>query len=103
MIVALYPVVKESFPIYCDIAENNGILVDRFMEQEVHGCVKVYEMFCRVCKQFNELDCSMAGARVLGTQRLRRLPQSNFEVMGLAEGLWKFFFAVKSRDFGGCM
>ena len=66
MIVALYPVVKESFPIYCDIAENNGILVGRFMEQEVHDCVKVYEMFCRVCKQFNELDLFYGWCKGIG-------------------------------------
>ena len=66
MIVALYPIVKESFQIYYDIAEIMFILVDRFMEQEVHDCVKIYEMFCQVCKQFDELDLFYGWCKGIG-------------------------------------
>ena len=54
--VALYPIVKESFQIYYDITEILGILIDRFMELDVSESVKIYEIFCREGKQFDELE-----------------------------------------------
>jgi hypothetical protein len=56
VIVALYSTVKESIQLYYDITEILGILIDRFMELEIPEAVKVYEIFCRVSKQLDELD-----------------------------------------------
>lgn len=82
VMVALYPVVKESFQIYYDITEIMGILIDRFMELEVRECVRIYEIFCRLGKQFDELEM-FYGARLLGldvvlnSRSLIRLLQRN--------------------------
>lgn len=75
VIVALYPIVKESFQIYYDITEIMGILVDRFMEQEVQDCVKIHEMFCRVGKQFDELDMFYAWSKSIGIARSSEYPE----------------------------
>nr|POE62708.1 putative clathrin assembly protein [Quercus suber] len=82
VIVALYPIVKESFQIYYDIAEIMVILVDRFMEQEVHDCVKIYEMFCRVCKQFEELDLFYGWCKGIGYTKIEKITPKKLEVMG---------------------
>ncbi|KAM3714638.1 hypothetical protein ACB098_01G352000 [Castanea mollissima] len=75
VIVALYPIVKESFQIYYDITEIMGILVDRFMEQDVQDCVKIHEMFCRVGKQFDELDMFYAWSKSIGIARSSEYPE----------------------------
>ena len=54
--MALYPIVKDSFQIYCNITEIMGVLIDRFMELDVHDSIKVYDIFSRVSKQLDELD-----------------------------------------------
>lgn len=56
MMVALHPIVKESFQIYYKIMEILGILTDRFMELEISDSIKVYDIFCHVSKQFDDLD-----------------------------------------------
>ncbi|KAF5448552.1 hypothetical protein F2P56_029072 [Juglans regia] len=75
VIVALYPIVKESFHIYYDITEILGILVDRFMELEVIDCVRVYEIFCRVGKQFDELEMFYAWCNSTGIGRSSEFPE----------------------------
>ncbi|KAG2260448.1 hypothetical protein Bca52824_079742 [Brassica carinata] len=56
VIVALYPIVKESFQIYYDVTEIMGVLIERFMELDIPDSVKIHDIFCRVSKQFEELD-----------------------------------------------
>lgn len=75
VLVALYPVVRESFQIYYDITEIMGILIDRFMELNVHDCVKVYEIFCRVGKQFDELELFYSWCRTIGIARSSEYPE----------------------------
>ncbi|XP_010260538.1 PREDICTED: putative clathrin assembly protein At1g03050 [Nelumbo nucifera] len=75
VIVALYPVVKESFQIYYDIAEVVAILVDRFMEFEVPNCVKVHEIFTRLSKQFEELDKFFSWCKSVGVARSSEYPE----------------------------
>ncbi|XP_062175924.1 putative clathrin assembly protein At1g03050 [Alnus glutinosa] len=75
VIVALYPSVKESFQIYYDITEIMGIFIDRFMELQVHDCVKVYEVFCRVGKQFDELDMFYSWCKTIGIARSSEYPE----------------------------
>lgn len=75
VLVALYPIVRESFQIYYDITEIMGILIDRFMELNVHDCVKVYEIFCRVGKQFDELELFYSWCRTIGIARSSEYPE----------------------------
>lgn len=73
--MALYPIVKESFNIYYDITEILGILIDRFMELEIPDSVKVYEIFCRVSKQFDELDIFYGWCKTMGIARSSEYPE----------------------------
>ncbi|XP_042494013.1 putative clathrin assembly protein At4g02650 [Macadamia integrifolia] len=73
--VALYPVVKESFQIYFDIAEIMGILIDRFMELQVPDCVRVQEIFARLGKQFEELDSFYCWCKQVGICRSSEYPE----------------------------
>lgn len=75
VIVALYQIVKESFQIYYDITEILGILIDRFMELQVSDSVKVYEIFCRVLKQFDELDVFYGWCKTAGIARSSEYPE----------------------------
>lgn len=75
VIVALYPTVKESFQIYYDMTEIMGIFIDRFMELQVHDCVKVHEVFCRIGKQFDELDMLYSWCRTIGIARSSEYPE----------------------------
>ncbi|KAF8404375.1 hypothetical protein HHK36_009258 [Tetracentron sinense] len=87
VLVALYPIVKESFQLYYDITEIMGILIDRFMELEVPDCVKVYEIFNRMAKQFDELDMFYSWCKTVGITRssqypeVERIPSKKLEVM----------------------
>ncbi|GFP87090.1 putative clathrin assembly protein at1g03050 [Phtheirospermum japonicum] len=56
VVVALYPIVKESFQLYYDVTEITGTLIDRFMQLDVPDMVRVHEIFFRVSKQLDELD-----------------------------------------------
>ncbi|XP_061364555.1 putative clathrin assembly protein At1g03050 [Gastrolobium bilobum] len=75
VIVAHYPIVKESFHIYYEISEILGILIDRFPELEVTDCVKVYDIFCRVGKQFDELDLFYGWSKSIGIARSSEYPE----------------------------
>ncbi|GMP39130.1 hypothetical protein CsSME_00010090 [Camellia sinensis var. sinensis] len=85
--VALYPLVKESFQIYYDITEILGILIERFMGLEVSDSVKVHEIFCRISKQFDELDefygwCKKTGiARSSEYPEVEKVTQNKLDVM----------------------
>ncbi|KAI7727599.1 hypothetical protein M8C21_007025 [Ambrosia artemisiifolia] len=54
--LALYPLVKQSFQLYYEITEIVFILLDRFEELDVIDSMSVFEIFCQVSKQFEELD-----------------------------------------------
>ncbi|QCD76519.1 Phosphoinositide-binding clathrin adaptor [Vigna unguiculata] len=73
--VALYPLVKESFLIYYDTTEILSILIDRFPDMEVRECVKVYDIFCRVGKQFEELDLFYGWSKTVGIARSSEYPE----------------------------
>ncbi|KAL6964323.1 hypothetical protein U1Q18_035379 [Sarracenia purpurea var. burkii] len=87
VLVALHPIVKESFQIYYDMTEMMAILIDRFTALEVADCVKVYEIFCRISKQFDELEdfydwCKSAGiARSSEYPELEKVTQKKLDVM----------------------
>ncbi|XP_004485543.1 putative clathrin assembly protein At1g03050 [Cicer arietinum] len=73
--VALYPIVKESFQTYYDISEILSILIDRFADMDVTDCVKVYDIFCRVGKQFDELDLFYGWSKSIGIARSSEYPE----------------------------
>ncbi|KAL6545779.1 hypothetical protein OROGR_009653 [Orobanche gracilis] len=72
--VALYPIVKESFQLCYDVTEILGVLIDRFMQLEIPEMVKVYEIFCPVSKQYDELDTFYAWCKTVGIARSSEYP-----------------------------
>ncbi|KAL6515280.1 hypothetical protein OROHE_018912 [Orobanche hederae] len=72
--VALYPIVKESFQLCYDVTEILGVLIDRFMQLEIPEMVKVHEIFCRVSKQYDELDTFYAWCKTVGIARSSEYP-----------------------------
>ncbi|CAI9781777.1 unnamed protein product [Fraxinus pennsylvanica] len=85
--VALYPIVKESFQLYYDITEIIGILTDRFMELDIPNSVKVYEIFCRVSKKYDDLDAFYVFCKSVGVARsaeypdVEKIPSKKLDVM----------------------
>ncbi|OAY37460.1 putative clathrin assembly protein At1g03050 [Manihot esculenta] len=75
VMVALYPILKESFQLYYDITEILGILIDCFMELEIPDCIKVYDIFCRSSKQFDELDNFYSWCKTVGIARSSEYPE----------------------------
>ncbi|XP_030550303.1 putative clathrin assembly protein At1g03050 [Rhodamnia argentea] len=73
--VALYPIVKESFRIYNEMMEIMATLVDRFTEMEIAECIKVYEIFAKVGKQFDELEIFYAWCKNVGIARTSEYPE----------------------------
>lgn len=73
--MALYPIVKESFQLCYDITEIMGVLIDRFMQLEVPDMVKVHEIFCRVSKQYDELDSYYTWCKTIGIARASEYPE----------------------------
>ncbi|GLT87230.1 hypothetical protein SLE2022_053240 [Rubroshorea leprosula] len=75
VMVALYPIIKESFQIYYDITEILGILIDRIADLEISDSVKVYEIFCRVTKQFDEVSQFYSWCKTVGVGRSSEYPE----------------------------
>ncbi|XVE49594.1 hypothetical protein DITRI_Ditri01bG0094500 [Diplodiscus trichospermus] len=75
VMVALHPILKESFQIYYDISEILGILIDRFMELDVSESVKIYEIFCRQGRQFDELENFYSWSKSVGIARSSEYPE----------------------------
>ncbi|QCD84064.1 Phosphoinositide-binding clathrin adaptor [Vigna unguiculata] len=72
--VALYPIVKESFQIYNNITEILTIFIDRFVGMEIPECIRVYDIFCRVGKQYDELDLFYSWSKNIGIARSTEYP-----------------------------
>ncbi|MCD9646368.1 hypothetical protein HAX54_036141 [Datura stramonium] len=72
--VALYPPVKESFQIYYEITEIITILIDKFHELSISDSVKVHEIFCRINKQYDELEHLYNWCKTVGIGRSSEYP-----------------------------
>ncbi|WVZ98629.1 hypothetical protein U9M48_044041 [Paspalum notatum var. saurae] len=58
--VSLYPLVKESVQLYCELTEAMAALIDRFPEMETADCERVHALFCGLAKQMEELEAFYA-------------------------------------------
>ncbi|KAH0876486.1 hypothetical protein HID58_063880 [Brassica napus] len=67
--------IVESFQIYYDVTEMMGILIERFMELDIPDSIKVYDIFCRVSKQFEELDQFYSWCKNMGIARSSEYPE----------------------------
>ncbi|KAG4168288.1 hypothetical protein ERO13_A12G013650v2 [Gossypium hirsutum] len=75
VIVALHAIVKESFQIYYDITEILGVLIDRFMELDISDSIKIYNIFCRERKQFDDLENFYSWCKSIGIARSYDYPE----------------------------
>lgn len=75
VMVTVYHLVTESFKIYCDIAELMSVMIDRFMDLQVPDCMKVFEIFCGISKQFSELENFYNWCKTVGIARTSEYPQ----------------------------
>ncbi|XP_071740429.1 putative clathrin assembly protein At1g03050 [Rutidosis leptorrhynchoides] len=75
IMVALYPILVQSFQLYYDIKEIMGVLVDRFDELSVPHSVKVSGIYRRVAKQFDDLDMFYDWCRTVGIARTSEYPE----------------------------
>ncbi|KZV24603.1 clathrin assembly protein [Dorcoceras hygrometricum] len=72
--VAFYSILKESFHIYYDTLETMAVFLDRFPQLDVADSIKVYELFCRLSKQYDELDTLYDWCKTTGIARSSEFP-----------------------------
>ncbi|RRT70948.1 hypothetical protein B296_00008965 [Ensete ventricosum] len=75
ILVALYPLLWESFQLYADIAEILAILLDGFFDMDYHDCVKSFEAYARAAKQIDELCAFYAWCKYTGVARSSEYPE----------------------------
>lgn len=84
---ALYPIVKQSFHLYYEIADIVSILLDRFEDLDELESTKVHEIISHIAKQYEELDtfyywCIDACiARTSDYPEIDKISQDKLEVM----------------------
>ncbi|KAI3803854.1 hypothetical protein L1987_32017 [Smallanthus sonchifolius] len=54
--LALHPLVRQSFQLYNEITDIVSVLLDRFEEFDAVDSTNVFEIFCKVAKQYEDLD-----------------------------------------------
>uniref|UniRef100_A0ACD5TM42 Uncharacterized protein n=1 Tax=Avena sativa TaxID=4498 RepID=A0ACD5TM42_AVESA len=54
--VSLFPLVKESVQLYCELTEVMAALTEQFPGMETADCERVYGVFCGLVKELDELD-----------------------------------------------
>ncbi|XP_057803237.1 putative clathrin assembly protein At1g03050 [Salvia miltiorrhiza] len=74
VVVALYPILKESFQIYHCITEILGTLIERFMQMDVPDMMQVHDIFSCVSNQYDDLDCFYNWCKTAGIMRFPDYP-----------------------------
>lgn len=90
VLIALYPVVKESFQLYADICEVLAVLLDRFFEMEYPDCVKAFEAYASAAKQIDELVIFYNWCKDTGVARSSEYPEVQRITDKLLETLEEF-------------
>ncbi|KAI4375097.1 hypothetical protein MLD38_013007 [Melastoma candidum] len=75
VLVALYPMVKESFQLYADICEVLAVLLDKFFDMEYPDCVKAFDAYASVAKQIDELVVFYNWCKDTGVARSSEYPE----------------------------
>ncbi|KAK4761900.1 hypothetical protein SAY87_029784 [Trapa incisa] len=90
ILIALYPVVKESFQIYGDICEVLAVLLDKFFDMEHTDCVKAFEAYASAAKQIDELIAFYNWCKDTGVARSSEYPEVQRITSKLLETLDEF-------------
>lgn len=75
VLVALYPVVRESFKLYADICDVLAVTLDRFLEMEYADCVKAFDAYVRAAKHIDELVGFYNWCKDTGVARSSEFPE----------------------------
>ncbi|KAF7147836.1 hypothetical protein RHSIM_Rhsim03G0250000 [Rhododendron simsii] len=89
VLVALYPVVRESFRLYGDICEVLGVLLDRFLEMEYVDCVKAFDAYVNSAKMIDQLVAYYGWCKDIGVARSSEYPEVqkiSDKLLGTLEG-----------------
>lgn len=90
ILIALYPVVKESFQLYADICEVLAVLLDRFFDMEYPDCVKTFDAYASAAKQIDELIAFYNWCKDTGVARSSEYPEVQRITSKLLETLEEF-------------
>lgn len=90
VLVALYPLVKESFKLYADICEVLAVLLDRFFDMEYSDCVKAFDAYVSAAKQIDELVAFYNWCKDTGVARSSEFPEVQRITGKLLETLEEF-------------
>jgi len=89
VLVALYPVVRESFRLYSDVCEVLEVLLDRFLEMEYVDCVKAFDAYVNAAKMIGELVAYYGWCKNIGVARSSEYPEVQHisdQLLGTLEG-----------------
>lgn len=73
--VSLYPLVKESVQLYCELTEVMATLIEQFAEMDTADCERVHALFCGLAKQLEELENFYAWCKVVCVCRQSDVPE----------------------------
>ncbi|KAG6490824.1 probable clathrin assembly protein At4g32285 [Zingiber officinale] len=90
ILIALYPLVRESFQLYADICEILAVLLNRFFDMEYPDCVKSFEAYASAAKQIDELCAFYAWCKDTGVARSSEYPEVQRITDKLLETLEEF-------------
>ncbi|XP_027355370.1 probable clathrin assembly protein At4g32285 [Abrus precatorius] len=90
VLIALYPVVKESFQLYADICEVLAVLLDKFFDMEYPDCVKAFDSYASAAKQIDELVAFYNWCKDTGVARSSEYPEVQRITSKLLETLEEF-------------
>uniref|UniRef100_A0A5B6YXL8 ENTH domain-containing protein n=1 Tax=Davidia involucrata TaxID=16924 RepID=A0A5B6YXL8_DAVIN len=90
VLIALYPVVRESFRLYADICEALAVLLDRFFDMEHSDCVKAFDAYAIAGKQIDELVAFFNWCKDTGVGRTSEYPEVQKITSKLLETLEEF-------------
>lgn len=75
VLVALYPIIRESFQLYADICEILAVLLDRYFDMEYADCVKSFQAYGCAAKQIDELAGFYGWCKTTGVARPSEYPE----------------------------
>ncbi|CAH8384511.1 unnamed protein product [Eruca vesicaria subsp. sativa] len=90
ILIALYPVVRESFKTYADICEVLAVLLDKFFDMEYTDCVKAFDAYASAAKQIDELIAFYSWCKETGVARSSEYPEVQRITSKLLETLEEF-------------
>ncbi|CAO2816941.1 unnamed protein product [Amaranthus hypochondriacus] len=90
ILIALYPVVRESFKLYADICEVLAVLLDKFFDMENSDCVKAFDAYASAAKQIDELVGFYNWCKDTGVARSSEFPEVQKITDKLLETLEEF-------------